>query len=669
MAAPLRVLHLEDNPRDAELIQNKLDCEGCKIVWAADREAFEAALSREPFDVVVSDYNLPGYDGITAMKRAIATQPGTPVIIISGTIGEEEAVKCLHLGATDYLLKDHLGRLGTAVRRAVHEADAERKRKRTEQILVRREQSLRESEKRTSFALAAAAMGVWEIEFATNHLTWSATMAPVFGLAPHEAPTTTEEYFQLIHRDDRDHVKASVDRAIAGERDYAVEFRTIWPDGSTHWVQGRAQVSYEADGAPVRLLGIGIDITARKVLEERLEQAQRAEVRFSKQQLQAKDQFFSHVSHELRTPLAAIDWFTTNMSERLVGEVTAEQDEHLDTILNNVKQLERMIDDFLDVTRADTGKLSIASIQMAVNPIIGEALGTCQTRTVAAGVTLGSTISPDLPMVWMDPDRTRQVLINLIDNAVKFTPPLGLITVAVRVADDPDYVLVSVSDTGCGIAPENQDRVFERLFQESGGPETSRKGLGLGLYISKELVTLQGGRIWVESDTGQGATFSFTVPVFSFRRIFAPVLTERLLDAGTMVVIRVDPASGKETAAANMQRLRETRTVLEACMMRDQGDLVVPRIFGSESSPDPFFIVASTHQVGGEAIVRRVRQQLASAPVGRNARPPLVSMTVVDYPTPAECGLEHTMTNVVHRLTELVSPDARVGEASMSAAQ
>jgi PAS domain S-box-containing protein len=255
MTHPLRVLHLEDSPRDAEMVRHRLDDEGlsCDILLANSKDSFEAALTREPFDLILSDYNLPGYDGVAALKQAQAAQPDVPVILISGTVVDEVAVKVLHIGATDYLLKDRLDRLVPAVQRALREAETRRRRQHTEQALVQREQALRDNEERTNFALAAARMGVWEIEFASNRLTWSDTMAPLFGLTPDHAPKTTAEFFQLIHPDDRRATEASVDRAIAGERDYVVEFRALWPDGRAHWVHGRAQASYDADGKPLRL--------------------------------------------------------------------------------------------------------------------------------------------------------------------------------------------------------------------------------------------------------------------------------------------------------------------------------------------------------------------------------------------------------------------------------
>ncbi|MEP7309500.1 MAG: PAS domain S-box protein [Acidobacteriota bacterium] len=137
----LRVLHLEDSPRDAEMVRHKLDADGlaCNILVANGKESFEGALTREPFDLIISDYNLPGYDGITALKHAQETHSEVPVILISGTVGDEEGVKCLQIGATDYLLKQRLDRLVPAVQRAVYEAERRRTQKRIEAALAESE--------------------------------------------------------------------------------------------------------------------------------------------------------------------------------------------------------------------------------------------------------------------------------------------------------------------------------------------------------------------------------------------------------------------------------------------------------------------------------------------------------------------------------------------------
>ena len=138
---PVRVLHLEDAPRDAEVVRSRLELDGlaCDILVADTRGGFESALEHEPFDLIICDYNLPGYDGVTALKRALTSQPDVPVILVSGTVGEDEAVKCLQMGAIDYLLKGRLDRLGPAVRRAIKEAQSRLTRKRAEEALAQSE--------------------------------------------------------------------------------------------------------------------------------------------------------------------------------------------------------------------------------------------------------------------------------------------------------------------------------------------------------------------------------------------------------------------------------------------------------------------------------------------------------------------------------------------------
>ena len=143
-------------------------------------------------------------------------------------------------------------------------------------------------------------------------------------------------------------------------------------------------------------------------------------------------------------------------------------------------------------------------------------------------VALEINVDDDIPYVHGDPDRILEILINLIDNGIKFTPENGKVTVqAARVQADPDFVFVSVADTGCGIAPQARALIFERLYQESDAIDDGRKGLGLGLYISKELVNLHGGQVWVASDPGQGSTFSFTLPLYLLERLLMPVITQR----------------------------------------------------------------------------------------------------------------------------------------------
>jgi signal transduction histidine kinase len=254
----------------------------------------------------------------------------------------------------------------------------------------------------------------------------------------------------------------------------------------------------DAQGAIIGYLLIGTDNTARKKAEEAL----------------LKNEFLSHVSHELRSPLTAIKGFTTILLGGLAGELNKEQREYEQIVLKNIRQLQSMIDDLLEVTRLESGKLSVELESVSVSDAVTDTLNTLQGTARAKGVTVSCDLPPDLPSAHADQTRLRQILIILLDNAIKFSSDGGTVRIQARLLpEDPHFLLLEVSDTGCGISPEIADRIFERLYQGSEA-QGGRKGLGLGLYICKELVTRQGGRIRVTPRSPKGCIFSFTLPVF-----------------------------------------------------------------------------------------------------------------------------------------------------------
>src|ERR1700736_3253080 len=199
------------------------------------------------------------------------------------------------------------------------------------------------------------------------------------------------------------------------------------------------------------------DATERKKVAIALEEARQERTRL-------QEKFLSHVSHELRTPLTALYFFMSNVLDGGLGDLTPEQGEHLTFALDNVNQLKDMVSDLLDITRVETHKLIVEFQQASPVKLIAEVLSTCRTNAAAKNISLRFQAAPDLPFVWADPVRVRQVLINLIDNGIKFTPEGGTLTVACRAfAEDDGFVCLSVSDTGCGISPENREIVFDRL--------------------------------------------------------------------------------------------------------------------------------------------------------------------------------------------------------------
>jgi len=193
---------------------------------------------------------------------------------------------------------------------------------------------------------------------------------------------------------------------------------------------------------------------------------------------------------------------------------------------------------------AGSGKTRIDQRCLVMDEIVRQAVAMLKVSADAKEISVDICIDPNIPLVWADPDRVFQALTNLIENAIKFTPPKGSVLVEARLVDsDSEFVYLSVKDTGPGIRPEAKALIFERLFQVPDSIDTSRTGLGLGLYITKQLVQLHGGRIWVESQPGQGSIFSFTLPLFSLSKVIFPVVTEqgRLREAITLIAVQVKP--------------------------------------------------------------------------------------------------------------------------------
>jgi signal transduction histidine kinase len=217
------------------------------------------------------------------------------------------------------------------------------------------------------------------------------------------------------------------------------------------------------------------------------------------------------MSHELRTPLNAIIGFSQVMRERMVGDLTPKQEEYLDDVLSSGNHLLSLINDVLDLSKVEAGQVELEIAPFSLSQALERGVVMVRDGARKDGVQVRLAADPQVDVVEGDERRIRQVVFNLLSNAVKFTPPGGSVDVASARLDGE--VRVSVADTGPGIAPEDQERIFEE-FQQT-GLGVQREGTGLGLALSKRLVELHGGRIWVESDFGQGSTFTFALPLES----------------------------------------------------------------------------------------------------------------------------------------------------------
>jgi len=350
----------------------------------------------------------------------------------------------------------------------------------------------------------------------------------------------------------------------------------------------------------------------RHAIERHRMQAETDQIRMD--QLQFKDEFLSHVSHELRSPLTAIYQFVTILQDGLAGEVNQEQHQHLELVLRNVKQLRAMINDLLEVASVQAGKLLIRLQRTSIFDAITYTVDTLQGAARDKEITLTAAADGPLADIWADPTRIRQILIILVDNAIKFTPTKGTVKVrARRWEPDPSFQVIEVADSGCGISADKTELIFERLFQVADPALAARKGLGLGLYICKELVSRQGGKIWASSAPGEGSNFSITLPVFSLPRLMAPAFVGHKYSESqiTLVSTEVGSRMGWLSEKARADSSNWIRDVLQRCL-NSKLDVLLPDM-GSSGATELFVVAAVTDEIGGEAITKRIREKLQSS--------------------------------------------------------
>jgi len=234
----------------------------------------------------------------------------------------------------------------------------------------------------------------------------------------------------------------------------------------------------------------------------------------------AKSEFVSTVSHELRTPMTSIKGYADLLLMGAAGHLSEQQQDFLAIIKNNIDRLTMLVNDLLDLSRVESGRLAITPVEMQVGEIVTQVVRAMAARVAEKRLSLQTDVPPDLPNVIADPARVLQILTNLVANACQYTLPGGEIVVTVRALGDE--VHVSVRDTGIGIAPQDQEKIFDRFFRADHPVVHEVPGTGLGLAIVRSLVELQGGRIWVESQLGVGSTFTFTLPTVYLERESAP---------------------------------------------------------------------------------------------------------------------------------------------------
>ncbi|MCX6029671.1 MAG: PAS domain S-box protein, partial [Chloroflexi bacterium] len=362
------------------------------------------------------------------------------------------------------------------------------------------EEALRESEERYQFANRATFNAIWDWNLQTNALWWNENFQTHFGYCAEEIEPGIESWTNRIHPEDLARVEAGIHAAIdSGQQSWSDHYRFRRKDGTDAEIDDRGYISREASGKPVRMIGAMQDITERKQAEQRA-----FELALERERMALLSKFVQDASHEFRTPLAIMQ-ANLYLLERI--EDPAKRQRKLAQMGEQVTGITRLVDLLAEITRLDSG-VPFTTQPADLNGLIGAVAAKLQAQAAAKGLTLHLELASDLPPVSADGNRLGEALHELLNNAVRYTPVGGHITV--RSASDADGVTVEVQDSGPGIAADMLPRIFERFYRQDVAHTTP--GFGLGLPIARAIVERHGGRLEVESQPGAGSVFRIVLP-------------------------------------------------------------------------------------------------------------------------------------------------------------
>ena len=503
--SPLHILHLEDDPNDAGLVQATLEAAdiACDVTRVETQPQFRALLERGGFDLVFADYTLPSFDGVSALKITKEFRPEVPFIFVTGTLGEEVAIDALKIGATDYIFKTRLSRIVPAVQRALREAEERTERRRAEEALRRSEAFLAEAQR-----LSRTGSFGWIPS--TGEVYWSEETFRIFDFEP-ATKLTVERVLERVHPDDRALWQQIVDRASHDRKDFAHEYRLLMPDGSVKHLHVVAHaLRDELDSE--EFTGAVMDVTAAKQAEERIRQNER-ELRTVQAELEhvtrvaTAGEMTASIAHEVNQPLAAMVTSASACSRWLAAQPP--DMEKARQALGRIVSDGHRAGEVMGRIRALVKKSPSHKDWLDINETIRELLLLTDTEVRMNRISLQTQLASGLPLVRGDRVQLQQVILNLIKNAIEAMSGVSEGPRELRVSSGKDAsagVFVAVRDSGPGLASEALAHLFEPFYS------TKPDGMGMGLAISRSIIEAHGGRLRATPNQPHGTVFEFTLP-------------------------------------------------------------------------------------------------------------------------------------------------------------
>jgi PAS domain S-box-containing protein len=538
------------------LVHSVFDAEGfdCEIVNVDSREAFEAALERQTFDLIISDYALPSFDGVAALSLTREKNPDIPFVFVSGTMGEELAIETLKAGATDYVLKERLTRLVPSVRRALAEA-------RERQDRQASDAALRESEERYRSIVETTNDWIWSVDL-DGRMTYSnPAVESILGYTADEL--AGKFAFDHIAAEDRARAREILAECCSAKRGWTgIVLRWRHKDGSLRHLESNGVPLFGPDGELVGYRGARRDITERLQLEAQLRHSQKME---------AIGTLAGGIAHDFNNLLTSI----LGYSDLILQSVDLES-----SLRPDVEEIKRSGERAAALTRqllAFSRKQVLQPVVLDVNAVVRD-VEKMLRRLIGEDLDFAVTLDPAIARVRADPGQVEQVIVNLVVNARDAMPRGGKLTIETRdceigemqAMNDPglqpgSFVCLSVSDTGTGMNAETVSHIFEPFFttKEKG------KGTGLGLSTVYGIARQSGGHVAVYSEPGKGTTFKTFFPQVSEKGERADPRSAPVSSGGSETVLIVEDerpvrALGRRSLEGNGYTVLEAGSVEDA---------------------------------------------------------------------------------------------------------